>query len=156
MMNEALLLKLLHVLGAILVIGNGMVSALWKGLADRTGDGRLVAQAQRSVALSDWIFTLPGALLLLITGLVRMGDLGGMSAQPWIRRGFELYALIVVLWLAVLVPVQAKQGKLAKGFAQGGEIPSAYRRLRRIWNMVGGIMMLLLLAALAFMVLRPM
>jgi len=154
-MPEALLVKTLHILGAILLVGNGMVSALWKGLADRTGDPRVIAHAQRSVARSDWVFTLPGALLLLVTGLARMGDLGGMSAQPWIRRGLEIYALVLVLWLAVLVPVQAKQGKLAKGFAAGGEIPPAYRRLRFIWNLVGGIMLLLLLAALAFMVLRP-
>jgi uncharacterized membrane protein len=154
-MSEALVLKSLHVLGAILLVGNGMVSALWKGLADRTGDGRIVARAQRSVALADWAFTLPGALLLLVTGLARMGDVGGMRAQPWIRHGLEIYVLVTVLWLAVLVPVQVKQGKLAKGFAAGGEIPPAYRRLRRIWNLVGGIMLLLMLAALGFMVLRP-
>jgi uncharacterized membrane protein len=154
-MPEALILKALHVLGAILLVGNGMVSALWKGLADRSGDPRVVARAQRSVAVADWVFTLPGALLLLVTGLARMGDLGGMGAQPWIRRGLEIYALVVLLWLAVLVPVQAKQGKLARDFAAGGAIPEAYRRLARIWNLVGGIMLLLLLAALAFMVLRP-
>ncbi len=154
-MTEALVLKTLHALGAILLIGNGMVSALWKGLADRTGDARIVARAQRSVAVADWVFSLPGALLLLVTGLARMGELGGMGAQPWIRRGLEIYALVVLLWLAVLVPVQAKQGKLAKAFGAGGEIPPAYRRLRLIWNLVGGIVLLLLLAALVFMVLRP-
>jgi len=154
-MSEALLLKFLHVLGAILLVGNGMVSALWKGLADRTADPRIVARAQRSVAVADWVFTLPGALLILVTGLARMGDLGGMSAQPWIQRGLELYALVALLWLAVLVPVQVKQGRLAKGFAAGGELPPAYRRLRFIWNLVGGIMLILMLVALAFMVLRP-
>lgn len=154
-MSEALLLKTLHVLGAVLLIGNGMVSALWKGLADRTEDPRIVARAQRSVAVADWVFTLPGALLLLVTGLARMGDLGGLRAQPWIQRGLEIYGLLLLLWLAVLVPVQVKQGRLAKGFAEGGEIPPAYRRLRFIWNLVGGIMLILMLAALGFMVLRP-
>jgi uncharacterized membrane protein len=154
-MTAALVLKSLHILGALLLMGNGVVSALWKALADRTGDPRIVARAQRSVAVADWAFTLPGTLLILATGLARMGDLGGMSAQPWIRRGLELYGLVLLLWLAVLVPVQRKQGRLAKAFAAGGAIPEAYRRLSLIWNLVGSLTLLLLLVALAFMVFRP-
>jgi uncharacterized membrane protein len=36
MMNEYLILKALHLLGVVLFLGNIVVTAVWKMLADRT------------------------------------------------------------------------------------------------------------------------
>jgi uncharacterized membrane protein len=63
-----LLLKSLHIFGAILLLGNIIVTAWWKIMADRTRDPRVIAFAQRQVTLTDWVFTAPGALITVVAG----------------------------------------------------------------------------------------
>ena len=46
-MNDYLLLKSLHVLGVVIFLGNIIVTAVWKALADRTGSPTIAAYAQR-------------------------------------------------------------------------------------------------------------
>ena len=55
--------KVLHLFGVILFLGNIIVTALWKSLADRTGDPRIIAYAQRLVTVTDWVFTQGGGPL---------------------------------------------------------------------------------------------
>ncbi|NBX00290.1 MAG: DUF2269 family protein, partial [Methylophilaceae bacterium] len=56
-----LLLKSLHILGIILLMGNIIVTAWWKFMADKTKDPSVIAFAQRQVTLTDFVFTAPGA-----------------------------------------------------------------------------------------------
>ncbi|MEN8128993.1 MAG: DUF2269 family protein, partial [Pseudomonadota bacterium] len=44
-----LLLKLLHILGGIIFVGNIIVTAFWKIMADRTRDAGIAAFGQRVV-----------------------------------------------------------------------------------------------------------
>jgi uncharacterized membrane protein len=46
-----LALKLIHLLGVVLFLGNIIVTAVWKALADQTGEPRTIAYAQR---LAPW------------------------------------------------------------------------------------------------------
>lgn len=57
-----------RVLGVVLLIGNVTVTAYWKVLADRTRSAILAAHAQRAVIYADWLFTLPGIVLILAGG----------------------------------------------------------------------------------------
>ena len=149
-------LKLLHISGGILFLGNIVVTAVWKSLADRTRDPQIIAYAQRLVSKTDWYFTAPGALLVLGTGIT-MAMIGGPALYhtPWVMWGAGLFTLAGVVWLAVLVPVQRKQARLADGFAGGGPIPDAYWRLARRWAVFGSIATVLALMTLWAMVVRP-
>jgi uncharacterized membrane protein len=149
-------LKTLHILGAVLFTGNILVSAVWKALADRTREPRVVAFAQRLVGLCDLVFTGFGAGLLLATGLL-MAPLWAdrFWTVPWIAAGLALFGASGAIWVAVLIPVQLRQARLARGFAEGGEIPGEYWRLSRIWAAAGTLATLLPLAAIYFMVHRP-
>ena len=46
--------KVIHVLGVVLFLGNINVTGVWKTLADRTGDPRTIAYAQRGFRLNGW------------------------------------------------------------------------------------------------------
>ncbi len=59
------------------------------------------------------------------------------------------------IWIALLVPIQAKQAKMAKGFADGGDIPQQYYKLGKRWIMIGGIATLILIANVIIMVYKP-
>jgi uncharacterized membrane protein len=66
--DNYLLLKSLHLLGVTLFLGNIIVTALWKMLADRTKSPSVVAFSQRLVTVTDFVFTVTGVLLIMITG----------------------------------------------------------------------------------------
>ncbi len=151
-----LFLKTLHIIAAILFVGNIFVTALWKLLADRTRNPLIVAFAQRLVLVTDLVFTLPGALLLLLSGLMAGMTIGPeFLSLPWIHIPLSLFVVGAILWAAVLVPIQLKQSRLARDFASGGAIPERYFKLGRTWLLVGGVVNLLTIAAAVVMVLKP-
>ena len=65
-----LTLKSLHIVGAVVFLGNIIVTGWWKVMADRTRDSRIIAFAQRQVTLTDFVFTAGGVALILATGSV--------------------------------------------------------------------------------------
>jgi uncharacterized membrane protein len=58
--------KVVHLFGVVIFLGNIIVTAVWKVMADHTGDSRIIAYAQRLVTLTDWIFTAGGVVLILV------------------------------------------------------------------------------------------
>ena len=56
-MENYLLAKSLHIFGAVLFLGNIIVTALWKVMADRTRNPAIVAYSQRLVTITDFAFT---------------------------------------------------------------------------------------------------
>jgi uncharacterized membrane protein len=150
-----LLLKSLHLLGVVLFLGNILVTALWKVMADRTGDARLVAYGQRLVTLTDLVFTGPGAALILVSGLLMAPAFGGVGGPAWITWGLLLFTASGVIWVGVLIPVQVMQARMARGFASGGPIPPRYRRLSAVWVVFGLIATALPLVNLYLMVFKP-
>jgi uncharacterized membrane protein len=150
------MLKVIHVIGAILMVGNIMVTAVWKILADRTNNPQVIAFAQRLVTLTDFMFTLPGAVLLITSGdyiaYVLMSDSWSIT---WIFWGRILFITSGLIWLLILVPVQIKQRKLVRSFANGNEIPAQYWHLNRIWVTAGSLAVILPLIAVVLMIIKP-
>jgi uncharacterized membrane protein len=60
-----------------------------------------------------------------------------------------------VIWAVILIPIQIKQAKLAKTFANQTEIPAQYWKLSKLWAIFGTIATLLPLVNLYFMVFKP-
>lgn len=149
-------LKLLHVLGGVLFIGNLLVTAAWKVMADRTNDAAVVAFAQRMVTRTDFSFTAAGATLVLVPGVLMATEFGeAFWTIPWLGWGLALFFASGLIWACVLVPIQIRQGRLAREFAASGSIPDSYRRLGRLWIVFGTVATLLPIVNLYFMVYRP-
>lgn len=154
-MQTYLALKSLHILGVVLFVGNIIVTGWWKVQADRTRNPAIVAFAQRQVTLTDWIFTFGGSALVVI-GAYANALLHGLDlTAPWLLWGQAMFFLSGLLWVAILIPVQIKQARLARGFAGGGPIPDKYWRLNRVWLWVGILATVLPAANLYFMVFKP-
>ena len=153
---DYLWLKTVHVVAAIVFVGNIVVTALWKSMADRTRDPKIVAFGQRLVTVTDIAFTGLGAFVVLATGMFMIGNFGDEPfGLAWLAWGLGLFLVSALLWAAVLVPVQIKQARLARRFAQGGGIPDEYWRLGRVWMMVGFLATILPLVNVYFMVHKP-
>ena len=145
--------KFLHILGVVFLLGNVTVTSAWKVLSDRTRDPIIIARAQRLVTLTDWAFTFWGVILLVVGGY-GAAWVAGMDVlrDRWIVLSEIGFVLAGALWLGVLVPIQVRQARLARGFAAGGPIPELYWRLSRWWIAVGLVATVPLVAAMWFMV----
>jgi uncharacterized membrane protein len=143
------LYKFLHLLGVVLLIGNVTVTSVWKVFADRNGDPRVVAHAQRMVVGTDWSFTLGGILLLVAGGYGAAWEAGMDPLRDrWIVESEVLFVISGCIWLFVLVPIQARQSRAARAFAEGGEIPASYWRDGRLWILWGLVATVPLVAAM--------
>lgn len=155
MENTYLWLKTLHILGAVLFLGNIIVTGWWKVMADRTRNPRIIAFAQHQVTLTDWVFTAGGVALVLATGLAN-AHLHGIAiwSSHWLVWGIALFTASGVIWVALLVPLQARLARLSRGFADGQPVPAEYWRLCRQWNFWGIVATLLPVSVLYFMVFK--
>lgn len=89
------LLRFLHILAVVVLLGNLLTAPFWrKRLAVAGGQAR--AAANRSVRSADLMFTLPGWVVVLLTGLwlaFQRGWKGG-----WLHLSLLLFIGWVVLW----------------------------------------------------------
>jgi uncharacterized membrane protein len=146
----------LHILGVVLFLGNIIVTAVWKMLADRTQSPPVVAYAQRLVTVTDIAFTATGVVLIIVSGQVMADDFGGVFSGPtWLTIGWSLFIASGVIWLGVLVPVEVMQARLAREFRDSDVIPDRYWRLSMVWAIFGSVATLLPLVNIYLMVFKP-
>lgn len=148
------MLKTLHLLGVSLFLGNIIVSALWKVMADRSGSVPVARFGARLILLTDILFTGLGAILLTITGHLLAPAWGGVG-RSWIALSYGLFALSGLLWLAVLVPIQVRQARMLRHLAVDAALPPAYHKLTLWWSLVGTLATLAPLPALWLMSAKP-
>ncbi|WP_339861925.1 DUF2269 family protein [Thalassospira alkalitolerans] len=149
--------KFIHLLGAVLFLGNIIVTAVWKSLADRTGNPVIIAFACRLVNITDLAFTALGAALVVIGG-IGLFHAGGIaiSDSPHLTIGISLFAMAAVLWLTGLLPLQLYMSKLAAKTVAAGQatMPEAYGKCVKLWTVLGIIATVLPLGTLWFMIAR--
>jgi uncharacterized membrane protein len=142
----------LHVLGAVLFLGNIVTAAFWKAMADRTDNPEVIRYAAKNVMLADWVFTLPGLVLIIVSGSLMAASGGLLSGWNWLTLSLLLFAVTGVIWLAVLLPLQRKMIRLSAANAAAGSVNDAYRRASRHWNTIGLIATLLPVVILYLMI----
>ena len=154
--NTYLLLKTIHLFGVVIFLGNIIITGWWKFMADRTLNPQIIAFAQHQVTLTDYIFTAGGAALLLAAGW-GSAALYGMDIYSirWLSWGFWLFTISGLIWVAILIPIQIRQARMAQGFATGGVIPTEYWWLGKQWIIWGIAATLLPLINLYWMVFKP-
>ncbi len=151
-------LLVLHILAAIVFVGNIITAAFWKAQADRSENLETIAITARSLLKADYIFTAPGIVVLLVTGIWMVGlSVGSWERfqEPWLGGSFVLLIITGIIWLAVLLPQQRRMVRLAQEGADAGALGPEYRKASRIWSMFGGIATLLPVLILFLMVLKP-
>jgi uncharacterized membrane protein len=154
-MTYYLLLRYLHVLGAIVLLGTGVGIAFFNGHGtsvgrcrshrpdggDRRPGGRSVHGNRRGRPASI------GSLLLHETGVP--------VTQGWVLASVVLYGIAGAFWIPV-VWMQARMRDLASEAATSGRpLPARYRGLYRLWFLFGFLGFGSVLAILWLMVAKP-
>ncbi len=147
--------KLLHILGAILFLGNIIASAIWMTMAARTENSAVIHFAARAVHWMDVFLTGPGVILLLYNGMTLATRLGGIYELSWITAGFILLGLTGMIWVGFLIRYQIWLYGLVHGAVEtGSEVPNEFYKILRRWNFWGAVAVLLPILATFFMVTR--
>ena len=74
---------------------------------------------------------------------------------PWLVWSQIFFVTAGVIWLAIIVPIQRAQARLARAFTAGGAVPDAYRALSRRWLLWGLVSTVPLVAAMWLMIAKP-
>ena len=145
--------KILHLLGVILLVGNVTVTSIWKLYADRTRDPRIIAFAQRLVTITDWFFTFWGIVLLMVGGFgaAWVAGIDPFGAE-WLVWSEIQFILAGCIWLFILVPIQIRQARQVREFAETGSIPDSYWQHGRRWIIWGLVATVPLVGAIWTMV----
>jgi uncharacterized membrane protein len=152
-----LFIKLLHIAAVIAFVGNITTGLFWHAHAARTRDPRLLAHAMEGIIRSDRLFTVPGVIGIIVTG-VAAAIYGNF---PLLRTGWILWALILfsvsgLIFMIRLVPLQRQLRALAEAGMKSGTFDYArYHELAVRWEIWGAAALLTPVAALVFMVLKP-
>jgi uncharacterized membrane protein len=136
-MSLFLALKVLHVVGATVLLGTGAGIAFFMVMAHRTGDPRLIAHTAGVVVVADGLFTATAVILQPLTGAGLAYLAGYPVLSGWVAAALALYVIVGAFWLPV-VWMQLRMRNLARdAVLKGAALDPAYHRLFRAWFACG-------------------
>lgn len=135
-MDNYLLLKLIHILSAVVIAGTGTGIAFFMFMAHRSSNVAAIAVTARHVVLADWIFTAPAVVLQFVTGVLLMMRLGYSFTSPWFYWVIALFLFIGFCWVPVVV-IQYKLKALADSSISSGVLEPGFKKMMRLWTALG-------------------
>ena len=151
-MSAYLLLKWIHILSSVALVGVGFGSAYYLYFTNRTRNAAAIAEVTRLVVRADFWFTTPAILIQPITGLAMVAMAGYSYMEAWLLWTYALFVLAGACWLPV-VWIQIKMAGIAANSLS--ELPQDYWRLARIWVWLGMMAFPAMLIIFGLMVFKP-
>ena len=149
-MSLVLLLKVIHVIAAIVAVGANVTYAFWLRRAGTADRERLVFTVETIDRLDNLIAT-PAYVVVLLTGLGMVFSGAFSFDTGWIRVAIGLYVLVVALSVAGHAPAVRRQ------LAEAKIDPStpAYRAAANRANVLGIVVLVIVLTIIVLMVTKP-
>ncbi|MFG6447968.1 DUF2269 family protein [Roseateles sp. BYS180W] len=154
-MNTYLLVKTLHILSSVLLVGTGFGTAFFLFFTNRSGSLAAQAVVCRLVKRADWWFTTPTVLIQPASGLWLAQAGGWPLSTPWLVSALLLYALAGACWL-VVVWLQIRMSALAdEALATNRALPAQYWHYARWWEALGYPAFVAMVLVFGLMVQKP-
>ena len=155
MIENILLLKLIHVLSSTVLFGTGIGIAYFMLMAYRTRDAFIIAHTAGMVVIADAAFIANAAIVQPVSGVQLALAIGYSLSESWIVASFALYAVVAACWLPVLW-LQVQMRNMARVAAEEeADLPERYHRLFRIWFVLGWPALVSMIAIFALMIFKP-
>jgi uncharacterized membrane protein len=131
------IVKYLHVLGAIIILGTGTGIAFFMLMAHRSGDPAFIAPTAATAVIADMLFTASAVVLQPITGGMLMVQSATDLSERWLVSSLGLYVVAGLFWIPVIF-MQIEMRDLARmAAAQQQPLPPRYFALFRRWFVFG-------------------
>ena len=149
-------LKVLHIVSVVLFLGNIITGVFWKLHADRSGELRVREQAILGLIRSDNVFTVPGVLLIVATGVA----LALIAHLPllrtfWIVSSLVLFGVSGLAFALKVGPLQKKLLANTRAGITGSWNQAEYAALSKSWAIWGAVATAAPLVAVFLMVMKP-
>ena len=154
---QYLALKALHIFAVVIFLGNIIAGLFWHTHAVRTRDPKVISHAMGGIILSDRVFTVPGVIAILMSGVL-LAILGGypLLRTHWILWSIALFSLSGLAFMFRVAPLQRRLLSMARVGAERGDFDyTPYHRLAVRWELWGAVALLAPVAALCVMTLKP-
>jgi uncharacterized membrane protein len=147
--------KLLHIFGAVIFLGNIIVTGVWMVLAEQNKERMTLHFASKVVNWADVLFTAPGVLLVLANGLIMATRWGGIGTS-WIAVALGSFILSGIVWVLFLLKYQNRLIQLSSNPVVSGEqLPEMFFQVLHRWYFWGIVATILPLISLILMVVKP-
>jgi uncharacterized membrane protein len=135
-LDNYLLLKLVHILCAVIIAGTGTGIAFFMYMANRSSNVEAVAVTARNVVLADWLFTAPAVVIQFVTGILLMMRLGYSFTSTWFYLVISLFVFIGACWIPVIL-IQYKLRTIAESSLKEGVLAPGFKKMMRLWTALG-------------------
>jgi uncharacterized membrane protein len=143
------LLKTIHVLAAILFVGNVIVTGIWAQMSYNARKSSDFLLAARAIVVTDWWFSVGAGSVLVQSGIWLAYFRGTpIWGTPWIRQAILALSGSTLLWLLVVVPAQRVMKRSSHDEVA---LSAAFRR----WGIAGWVATVPLVYAVWCMVAKP-
>lgn len=152
--------KFVHIASVILFVGNITTGVFWGSHANRSRDFRVIAATFDGIMRSDRLFTMPGVIGIVLSGVVA-AIIGGLPilGTGWILWGIVLFSIAGIVFGTRVAPRQREIAALARTTTESIEASEAgwksYDELYRSWALWGWVALLAPVAAVIIMVVKP-
>ncbi|MBD3652875.1 DUF2269 domain-containing protein [Kangiella sp.] len=153
-MDNYFLLRLLHILSAIVVMGTGAGIAFFMFMAYRSKNISAITVTARNVILGDWLFTFPAVITQFVTGVLLMEKLNYSYTSTWFYWVIGLFVFIGVCWIPV-IRIQYILFAQAKLSLSQGRPTAKFNQYMKWWISLGIPAFLAILGLLYIMVFKP-
>ena len=149
-MSIALILKVIHILSAIVALGANVTYAYWLRRAGTHDRERLVWTIDSIRKLDNRIAT-PAYVVVLLTGLGMVFSGLFSFSEGWIQAAIALYVVVVLIGIFVYAPTLRRQ------LAEAEKDPSseAYRTVATRSNVLGLVVIAIVVVIVFLMVTKP-
>jgi len=145
-------LLLLHILSAIIFVGNIITAAYWKLRAERTKERTYIHRTARDIMSADYFFTIPSVLFLLLSGFALSNKIGVSYHEiNWLSISLLLFIITGLIYFSGLIPLQRKMIRYS---SDENDFPKYYKT-SRLWDVIGTIEIIIPLTILYLMVVKP-
>lgn len=150
------LLKFLHIACVVIFVGNITTGAFWAAHAHKTRDFRLIASTFDGIIRSDRLFTMPGVLGIVVSG-VGAALVGGLSilGTGWILWGIALFIISGIAFGRFVAPRQREIARLTHAADSGEATWNVYEKAYKGWVFWGLVALIAPVAAMLIMVFKP-
>ncbi|MBN8431427.1 DUF2269 domain-containing protein [Microbulbifer salipaludis] len=153
-MENYFLLKMVHILSAVVIAGTGTGIAFFMYMANRSSNIAAIAVTARHVVIADWLFTAPAVIIQFVTGVLLMHKLGYSFSSTWFYAVITLFLFVGICWLPVL-KIQYTLKSLAETSLASGKLHQDFKKLMQYWVVLGVPAFTAILVIFWLMVFKP-
>lgn len=153
---DYLIVKTLHILSAVLIMGTGLGTAFYLFMVNRTDSILAKTVVSRLVCRADFYFTTPAVIFQPLSGMWLMNKINMPFSATWIWVSIALFLFCGICWLPV-VYLQLKMRDIAKvAYDNDTELPNEYNTLAKKWELLGYPAFIAVIVIFFLMVIKPM